>query len=142
MSGLDGLGWPNPEDEPKPTKSMNTDTPESDKAKIAFTSLFANDDAYWIPYTVGMRLERERDQWKANHDNQVALKAMLKERPDLGDKASRIADLIRELYEVRQERKNDWEKMHNLLNQADKRHQRARRQRDESREQRDRLSLA
>jgi len=24
MSGLDGLGWPNPEDEPKPTKSMNT----------------------------------------------------------------------------------------------------------------------
>jgi hypothetical protein len=29
MSGLDGLGWPNPEDEPKPTESMN-DTPETD----------------------------------------------------------------------------------------------------------------
>jgi alkylated DNA nucleotide flippase Atl1 len=30
MSGLDGLGWPNPEDEPKPT-TMN-DTPETDAA--------------------------------------------------------------------------------------------------------------
>jgi hypothetical protein len=29
MSGLDGLGWPNPEDEPKPKKSMS-DTPETD----------------------------------------------------------------------------------------------------------------
>jgi hypothetical protein len=42
---------------------MNTrPTPESDKAKIAFTSLFANDDAYWIPYVVGIKLERERDE--------------------------------------------------------------------------------
>ena len=39
-----------------------TYTPESDKAKIAFTLLFANDDAYLIPYTVGMKLERERDE--------------------------------------------------------------------------------
>ena len=37
-------------------------TPESDKAKIAFTSLFANDDAYWIPYAIGKKLERERDE--------------------------------------------------------------------------------
>jgi hypothetical protein len=37
-------------------------TPESNKAKIAFTSLFANDDAYWIPYTVGIKLESERDE--------------------------------------------------------------------------------
>ena len=70
MSGLDGLGWPNPEDEPKPKKTMNSQleiklapTPESDKAKIAFTSLFANDDAYWIPYAIGKKLERERDQF-------------------------------------------------------------------------------
>ena len=70
MSGLDGLGWPNPKDEPKPKKTMNSQleiklapTPESDKAKIAFTSLFANDDAYWIPYAIGKKLERERDQF-------------------------------------------------------------------------------
>jgi hypothetical protein len=31
MSGLDGLGWPNPEDEPKP-KTMN-DTPETNAAR-------------------------------------------------------------------------------------------------------------
>jgi hypothetical protein len=41
--------------------------------------------------------------WKANHDNQVALKAMLMERPDLGDRASRIAELIRERDEARKE---------------------------------------
>jgi hypothetical protein len=40
-------------------------TPESDKAKIAFTSLFANDDAYWIPYVVGIKLENERDEARA-----------------------------------------------------------------------------
>ena len=72
MSGLDGLGWPNPKDEPKPKKTMNSQleiklapTPESDKAKIAFTSLFANDDAYWIPYAIGKKLERERDEIRA-----------------------------------------------------------------------------
>jgi len=36
-----------------------SDTPESDKAKIAFTSLFANDDAYWVPFKVSRKLERE-----------------------------------------------------------------------------------
>jgi len=36
-----------------------SDTPESNKAKIAFTSLFANDDAYWVPFKVSCKLERE-----------------------------------------------------------------------------------
>lgn len=35
------------------------ETPESDKAKIAFTSLFDNDDAYWVPFKVSCKLERE-----------------------------------------------------------------------------------
>ena len=38
----------------------------------------------------------ELAMWKSNHDNQVALKSMLIERPDLGDRASRIAELISE----------------------------------------------
>lgn len=42
-----------------------SDTTESDKAKIAFTSLFANDDAYWVPLKVSCKLERERDEAKA-----------------------------------------------------------------------------
>jgi hypothetical protein len=43
-----------------------SDTPESNKAKIAFTSLFANDDAYWVPFKVSCKLERERDETKEN----------------------------------------------------------------------------
>jgi hypothetical protein len=84
-------------------------TPETDAAW----------DKYIIhPYTYGagdlrilaQKLERERDEarkqaamWKANHDNQVSLKAMLMERPDLGDRASRIAQLIRERDEAREQ---------------------------------------
>jgi hypothetical protein len=50
-------------------KNMNdTPTPESDKAKCAFTSLFANDDAYWIPYVVGVKLERELAAVTAQRD--------------------------------------------------------------------------
>lgn len=45
-----------------------SDTPETDKAKIAFTSLFANDDAYWIPYAIGKKLERERDKYQEQAD--------------------------------------------------------------------------
>jgi hypothetical protein len=56
------------------------------------------------------QLKQERDEarketamWKANHDNQVSLKAMLMDRPDLGDRASRIAELIRERDEAREQ---------------------------------------
>lgn len=38
-------------------------TPETDKAKCKFTSLFAdNEDAYWVHLTVARKLERERDE--------------------------------------------------------------------------------
>lgn len=42
------------------------------------------------------RVTKERDQWKANHDNQVAIKAALLDRPDLKDRAKRIQELIAE----------------------------------------------
>jgi chorismate mutase len=42
------------------------------------------------------KTREESAMWKAYHDNQVALKSMLIERPDLGDRASRIAELISE----------------------------------------------
>lgn len=53
------------------TDTPETDTPESDKAKIAFTSLFASDDAYWVPFIVARKMERERDQWRNEHDRVV-----------------------------------------------------------------------
>lgn len=38
-------------------------TPETDKAKCKFTSLFGDDeDAYWVPLKLARCLERERDE--------------------------------------------------------------------------------
>ena len=56
-----------------------SDTPESDKSKIAFTSLFANDDAYWVPFKVSCKLERE-------------LTAVTKERNEYKDLLIRVYD--------------------------------------------------
>lgn len=41
-------------------------------------------------------LRKERDMWKANHDNMVELKGIIASRPDLGDRAPRVAALIAE----------------------------------------------
>lgn len=42
-------------------------TPETDKAKCKFTSLFGDDeDAYWVPLKVASRLELERDELRAD----------------------------------------------------------------------------
>jgi hypothetical protein len=41
-------------------------------------------------------LEGERDHWKANHDNQVEIKAAVLDRPDLGDRARKVMALIAE----------------------------------------------
>jgi hypothetical protein len=70
MSGLDGLGWPNPEDEPKP-KTMN-DTPETDKCvkqnkhlKFLQEYVWVNDNkiTYENPIVfLCQKLERERDE--------------------------------------------------------------------------------
>jgi hypothetical protein len=41
-------------------------------------------------------LKAEAAMWKANHDNQVKLKSLLINRPDLGDRAPRIQKLLDE----------------------------------------------
>lgn len=41
-------------------------------------------------------LKAEAAKWKANHDNQVKLKSLLINRPDLGDRAPRIQKLLDE----------------------------------------------
>ena len=60
MSGLDGLGWPNPEDEPKP-ETMN-DTPETDAVLKQFEHHLPNWLASEIMAAVARKLERERDE--------------------------------------------------------------------------------
>jgi len=39
---------------------------------------------------------KEAKQWKANHDNQVKLKSILIQRPDLKDRANRMSKFIEE----------------------------------------------
>ena len=59
-------------------------------------------EADW--YCAQMRTALERAGCRVrpqNHDNQVSLKSMLMDRPDLGDRALRIAELIRERDELR-----------------------------------------
>ena len=78
MSGLDGLGWPNPKDEPKPKKTMNsqleiklatkmTDTPETDQAECesiaAYIESYGPDAVFPCDgYDHARKLERERDE--------------------------------------------------------------------------------
>jgi hypothetical protein len=42
------------------------------------------------------KLVRERDEWKAAHDNQVKLKQIISDRPDLKERAKLVAELIEE----------------------------------------------
>jgi hypothetical protein len=75
MSGLDGLGWPNPEDEPKPKTMNDTPTPETN-ALIATDQHHLEDDqfmpvsTYWRMCDLARKLERERDEWKAKYIQQ------------------------------------------------------------------------
>jgi N-acetylmuramoyl-L-alanine amidase CwlA len=41
-------------------------------------------------------LNKEIKQWKANHDNQVKLKSILIDRPDMKDRANRMSKFIKE----------------------------------------------
>jgi len=52
------------------------------------------------------RLKAERDHWKANHDHQVKLKAAIADRPDLGDRAKRVAELVAEVERLKAELKS------------------------------------
>jgi hypothetical protein len=44
---------------------------------------------------------RERDLWRANHDAQVKINRIMRDRPDLGDRAARMQELISLLTEAR-----------------------------------------
>jgi hypothetical protein len=66
MSGLDGLGWPNPEDEPKSKKTMNSQlkiklapTPETDA--MEYCDSMCDPDRV-VEADFARKLERERDE--------------------------------------------------------------------------------
>ena len=41
-------------------------------------------------------VRRDRDAWKANHDNQVIINRALRDRPDLGERAKLVHELIQQ----------------------------------------------
>lgn len=75
-----------------------SDTPRTDSAeRMAFNN------EYIVPTEFARELERElaevrrdRDTWKANHDNQVTINRALRDRPDLGERAKLVAGLIQQ----------------------------------------------
>ena len=80
MSGLDGLGWPNPEDEPKPKKTMNSQleiklapTPETDAENqriMESWNTYASDHCKMLE--LAQKLERERDEAQERADTMFA----------------------------------------------------------------------
>ena len=96
MSGLDGLGWPNPEDEPKPKKTMNSQleiklapTPETDAMEY-FDAMCDPDRV--VEADFARKLERERDAaQKAMGDaRDILLDAM----PDANAPTKILAEMI------------------------------------------------
>jgi len=41
-------------------------------------------------------MTKDRDKWKANHDNQVAINRTLRDRPDLGERAKLVDALTKQ----------------------------------------------
>jgi len=96
MSGLDGLGWPNPEDEPKPKETMNSQleiklapTPETDAMEY-FDAMCDPDRV--VEADFARKLERERDAaQKAMGDaRDILLDAM----PDANAPTKILAEMI------------------------------------------------
>ena len=70
-----------------------TDTPETDA--MEYIDSMCDKDKF-VESQFARKLERERDGWKAAHDNQVKLKQIISDRPDLKERAKLVAELIEE----------------------------------------------
>lgn len=90
----------------------NKPTPETD----AFVKAHAGKRTSTTLYNfqdLAERLENERDEWKSNHDNQVYINQLLRDRPDLKERAKLVDELIEKLDEARKEAemwRYHWEK--------------------------------
>lgn len=75
-------------------------TPETDNCARVYQTA-GIPDAYRVLLDLCRKIELERDKWKAAHDNQVNLKRMLMDRPDLKERARLIEQLCEERDELR-----------------------------------------
>jgi hypothetical protein len=71
-------------------RARSSDTPETD-AEIPPNTAGGN-----VRAEFARRLERERNEWKGNHDNQVAIKRIIAARPDLKERAPMVEKLMAE----------------------------------------------
>jgi hypothetical protein len=85
-------------------EELKEETLESMYAKVVAVALECDpiaandraDDKLEPPWEVFARVKSERDKWKANHDNQVAINRLLRDRPDMGDRAKLVDELIQQ----------------------------------------------
>jgi len=71
-----------------------SDTPETDALHKRKDFLLI--DSYLMMVEHSAKLERERDRWKKAHDNQVNLKIIINDRPDMKERTKFVAKLIKE----------------------------------------------
>jgi len=64
----------------------------------------ARQEEFYDLITQLTEVTKERDTWKANHDNQVKINQLLRDRPDLKERAGLVDRLIKERDQLRQER--------------------------------------
>jgi len=90
-------------------KTMETDAAAKSGAYFSGGDFTSTNGKQLVHITFARRLERERDEarkqrdaWKASHDNQVKLRRMLMDRPDLGDRAKSMQELISECDALRE----------------------------------------
>lgn len=77
---------------------MNTPTPEVEAVSGHAVGILN------VPLLeLARKLEQELDIWKANHDNQVELKRILMDRPDLGGRGTMLVALVAERDQLRNE---------------------------------------
>jgi hypothetical protein len=69
-------------------------------------------------------LERERDKWKAAHDNQVNLRRMLMDRPDLKDRAELVSQISEKNELLERQRNKGIETISALAEELDESRQR------------------
>jgi hypothetical protein len=75
---------------------MSTDTPRTDDQSVRYYDDATGERIEYVSSRFARQLERERDQWEKAHDNQVKLKQISSDRPDLKERAKLVAELIKE----------------------------------------------
>jgi hypothetical protein len=73
-----------------------SDTPKFDAVYLEWSHDISNSGYYEDLEVLCQKLERECNSWKAAHDNQVKLKQIISDRPNLKERAKLVAELIEE----------------------------------------------